>query len=263
VHTAAATAARSATAREPGCARVRRDPLREGGCAPCQSSSPNCARSLPLRARPCPPVAEVASEALKGRVFEVSLADLNSAEDLDYRKIKLVGEEVQGKALLTTFYGMDMTRDKLNGLIRKWQTLIEASADVTTTDGYKLRLFALAFTKRRPNQIRKTSYAQSSQIRAIRKKMVDIMKAAVEGSDLKELVKKFIPEALGKEIEKACASIYPLQNVFIRKVKTIKAPRFDITRLMEVHQDTGAEVGSAVKDAEVLVSTMAGAGGRL
>ena len=110
-------------------------------------------------------------------MFEVSLADLNSAEDLDYRKIKLVGEEVQGKSLLTNFYGMDITRDKLNGLIRKWQTLIEASCDVKTTDGYTLRLFALAFTKRRPNQIRKTSYAQSSQIRAIRKKMVEIMTA--------------------------------------------------------------------------------------
>ena len=121
--------------------------------------------------------AEVASDALKGRVFEISLADLNSAEDLDYRKIKLIGEEVQGKQLLTNFYGMDMTRDKLNGLIRKWQTLIEAYADVKTTDGYTLRLFALAFTKRRSNQIRKTSYAQSSQIRAIRKKMVEIMTA--------------------------------------------------------------------------------------
>ena len=131
-------------------------------------------------------LAEVASEALKGRVFEVSLADLNSAEDLDYRKIKLIGEEVQGKALLTNFYGMDVTRDKLNGLIRKWQTLIEASADVKTIDGYTLRLFALAFTKRRPNQIRKTSYAQSSQIRAIRKKMVDIMTAGASDGARRE-----------------------------------------------------------------------------
>jgi hypothetical protein len=39
----------------------------------------------------------VASESLKGRVFTVSLADLAGSEDLDYRKIKLVGEEVQGK----------------------------------------------------------------------------------------------------------------------------------------------------------------------
>lgn len=121
--------------------------------------------------------AEVASDSLKGRVFEISLADLNNAEDLDYRKIKLVGEEVQGKALLTSFYGMDMTRDKLSLLIRKWQTLIEASVDVKTTDGYLLRLFCIAFTKRRPNQVRKTSYAQSSQIRAIRKKMQEIMSA--------------------------------------------------------------------------------------
>jgi small subunit ribosomal protein S3Ae len=207
----------------------------------------------------------VASDSLKGRVFTISLADLSkeNAEDVDYRKIKLVAEEVQGKAVLTNFYGMDMTRDKLNSLIRKWQTLIEASVDATTTDGYRLRLFAIAFTKRRMNQVRKTSYAKTSQVSAIRKKMVDIMKTQVETNDLKELVKKFIPEALGKEIEKACANIYPLQNVFIRKVKTIKSPRFDVSRLMEMHGDASEDVGKAVKDAEVLVEAMEGAGGRL
>ncbi len=130
-----------------------------------------------LLASPLHLFAEVATDSLKGRVFELSLADLNAAEDLDYRKIKLIGEEVQGKALLTSFYGMDMTRDKMCSLIRKWQTLIEASAEVKTTDGYVLRMFCIAFTKRRPNQVRKTSYAQSSQIRAIRKKMEDIMAA--------------------------------------------------------------------------------------
>lgn len=206
---------------------------------------------------------KVASEAIKGRVFTVSLADLNKAEDMDYRKIKLIGEEVQGKTLLTNFYGMDMTRDKLNSLIRKWQTLIEASADVKTTDGYVLRLFAIAFTKRRPNQIRKTSYAKASQIRAIRLKMVEIMKAEAGKSDLKELVKKFIPEALGKDIEKACNGIYPLQNVFIRKVKTIKTPRFDITKLMELHEGAAEDAGKTQKDAENLVAPLATAGGRL
>lgn len=206
----------------------------------------------------------MASESLKGRVFTVSLADLTkeNAEDVDYRKIKLVAEEVQGKGVLTNFYGMDITRDKLNSLIRKWQTLIEAEVEATTTDGYRLRLFAIAFTKRRQNQIKKTSYAKASQIRAIRKKMVEIMKTAVETSDLKELVKKFIPEALAKDIEKACAGIYPLQNIFIRKVKTIKSPRFDVTRLMEMHGE-GADVGVAAKDSDALVEQMVGAGGRL
>lgn len=36
-----------------------------------------------------------------------------------------------------------------------------------------------------------------------------------------------IPETIGLEIERACERIYPLQNVFIRKVKTMKAPKFD------------------------------------
>jgi len=52
--------------------------------------------------------------------------------------------------------------------------------------------------------------------------------------DLKDLVQKFIPESIGKEIEKSTSSIYPLQNVFIRKVKILKAPKFDLGKLMEV-----------------------------
>ena len=50
--------------------------------------------------------------------------------------------------------GMDLTTDKLRSLVRKWQTLIEAHVDVKTTDGYFLRLFCIAFTKKRPGQVR-------------------------------------------------------------------------------------------------------------
>jgi len=85
-------------------------------------------------------------------------------------------------------------------------------------------------------------------------------------SDLKGLVNKFIPEAIAKEIEKACNGIYPLQNVFIRKVKLLKAPRFDIVRLMDMHGDSGSpdDAGRAVKEADApLVAELDGAGGRL
>ncbi|WOK92360.1 40S ribosomal protein S3a [Canna indica] len=189
---------------------------------------------------------QIASEGLKHRVFEVSLADLQNDEDQAYRKIRLRAEDVQGKNVLTNFWGMNFTTDKLRSLVRKWQTLIESHVDVKTTDNYTLRMFCIAFTKRRPNQVKRTCYAQSSQIRQIRRKMREIMVNQASSCDLKDLVQKFIPEVIGKEIEKATGSIFPLQNVFIRKVKILKAPKFDLGKLMEVHGDYKEDVGVKV-----------------
>ncbi|PHT29194.1 40S ribosomal protein S3a [Capsicum baccatum] len=186
---------------------------------------------------------KIASEGLKHRVFEVSLADLQKDEDQAFRKIRLRAEDVQGRNVLTNFHGMDFTTDKLRSLVRKWQTLIEAHVDVKTTDNYTLRMFCIAFTKKRPNQQKRTCYAQSSQIRQIRRKMVEIMRNQASSVDLKELVAKFIPESIGREIEKATSSIFPLQNVYIRKVKILKAPKFDLGKLMEVHGDYSEDVG--------------------
>ena len=173
-------------------------------------------------------------------------------------------------------------------------------------------------------QVKRTCYAQSSQIREIRKKMTEIMTREASSCDLKELVGKFIPESIGtpvptvshhsastdqlhcrkypalvctlsacrlaadlavhrlscaskcwsqlvhikvsapglclqvsmvvfvcieqwcvsagKDIEKQCSGIYPLQSVYVRKVKILRAPRFDVTKLMEVHGDYSEEV---------------------
>jgi len=184
---------------------------------------------------------KVAKDGLMGRVFEASLGDLKAnAEDDAYRKFKLRVEEVQGTNCLTNFYGMDLTSDKLRSLVRKWHSLIEASADVKTTDGYLLRLYAIGFTKRRPNQIKKTSYATSAQTRSIRKKMVEIMTREASTVDLNDLVAKLIPESIGREIEKATEGVYPLQNVLIRKVVTLRAPKTDLGKLLEIHG--GADV---------------------
>merc|ERR1712196_292203 len=211
--------------------------------APSMFLAPNCGKTLITRTKGT----KIASEGLKGRQVEVSLGDLQNNEDDAYRKMRLRVEDVQGKTVLCNFWGMDFTTDKLRSLVRKWQSLIEATVDVKTVDGYVLRCFCIGFTKKRPFQIRKTSYAQSAQIRAIRKKMVDIMTKEVSSVELIKAVEKFIPEYIGKDIQKACEGIYPLQNVFIRKVKILKAPKFDAAKLAEIHSgDTGAETGAKI-----------------
>ncbi|KAG8758792.1 ribosomal 40S subunit protein S1B [Serendipita sp. 396] len=199
---------------------------------------------------------KIASDSLKGRIVEVSLSDLIKDEEQAFRKIKLRIDEVQGKNCLTNFHGMDFTSDKLRSLVRKWQSLIEAHVDVKTTDGYIIRLFAIAFTKRRPNQVSKTTYAQTAQIREIRKKMFEIMTREASSCDLKELVQKFVPEAIGREIEKAARGIYPIQNVYIRKAKIVKSPKFDINKLLELHgevtDETGTKIAKDYKEPEVM-----------
>jgi len=205
--------------------------------APTSFSTRNIGKTLVSRTQGT----KIASEGLKHRVFEVSLADLQGDEDQAFRKVRLRAEDVQGKNVLTNFWGMDFTTDKLRSLVKKWQTLIEAHVDVKTTDNYMLRLFCIGFTKRRPNQVKRTCYAQASQTRQIRRKMVEIMASHASTCDLKELVAKFIPEVIGKDIEKATSSIFPLQNVYVRKAKILKAPKFDIGKLMEVHGDYNKE----------------------
>lgn len=190
---------------------------------------------------------KIASEGLKGRVFEVSLADLQKDNDAErsFRKFRLIAEEVQGRDVLTNFHGMDLTTDKLRSMVKKWQTLIEANVDVKTTDGYLLRVFCIGFTNKDQLSTRKTCYAQHTQVKAIRKKMVDTITQDVVQNDLKEVVCKLLPDSIAKDIEKKCQGIYPLHDVYIRKVKVLKKPRFDINKLLELHGDGS---GTAVVD---------------
>jgi len=186
---------------------------------------------------------KIASDGLKGRVLEVNLADLNNDEDQSYKKIRLSIDDVQGRNCLTDFHGMELTRDKQCSLIKKWGSLLEACVDVKTTDGFLVRIFVIAFTKRRPDQVSSNCYAQTAQIKKIRKKMVDIISAEASSGMLRDLVKKLIPESIGREIEKQCEGIFPLKDVHIRKVKVLKKPKFDITKFMELH--TGGDDGGA------------------
>lgn len=48
--------------------------------------------------------------------------------------------------------------------------------------------------------------------------MVDIITKQVSSSDMKEVVSKLIPDSFSSDITKACHGIYPLHDVYIRKV---------------------------------------------
>jgi len=181
---------------------------------------------------------KIASEGLKNRVFEVAQADIQG-DDTGFRKFRLMSEDVNGKNVLTNFHGMTLTTDKIRSMVKKWQSLIEAHVDVKTTDGYLLRVFVIGFTKKRVNTLRKTCYAQHSQIKEIRKRMVNIVTREVSKSDLKGVVNLLLPDSIAKDIEKACQNVYPLHDVHVRKVKVMKKPKFELSKLLEMHGEGG------------------------
>jgi len=61
-------------------------------------------------------------------------------------------------------------------------------------------------------------------------------------SSLKDLFKNFLSDTIVKQITKDCSKIFPLENVLIKKVKVLKKPKFDLTKLMELYQSNTEKV---------------------
>lgn len=188
---------------------------------------------------------KVAADGLKGRVYDCNQADLNE-DGAGYRKFKLICEDVQGKNCVLNFHGMCLTRDKMCSMVKKWQSTIQCHVDVKTTDNYHLRVFVTAFTKKQTqaNQVKKTTYAQSQQIKQIRKRMTEIVTRQVSNCDIPELIKKLLPDSIAADITKAANSIYPVQDCCVSKVKVIKKPKLDLHRLGELHGEGNVKVNA-------------------
>lgn len=181
---------------------------------------------------------EIAADSLRGRVFTMSLGDLNTnAHEQAWRKIRLQCEEIKGFDLYTNFHGMDVTRDRLCALVKKWHSLIEAFVQAKTTDGYLVRVFAIAFTRRHAKQVKATCYAKGSQKKQLRSKMMEILLKEVTTNTLRDLFKKLLGDTVNKQITKECNKVFPLENVIIRKLKVLKKPKFDLTKLMELYSE--------------------------
>lgn len=83
--------------------------------------------------------------------------------------------------------------------------------------------------------------------------MTEIIQREAASCTLAQLTTKLIPEVIGREIEKTAQSIYPLQNVHIRKVKLLKQPKFDLGALLGLHgesstDDSGQKVDKEFKE---------------
>jgi len=85
--------------------------------------------------------------------------------------------------------------------------------------------------------------------------MVEVITNEISKHNMTEVLGNLLTDAIGEEIKNKCKFIYPLSNIYIRKVKTVKKPKFDISKLNELHKDApesklAKKEAAATEDAE-------------
>ncbi|OHS96465.1 hypothetical protein TRFO_37354 [Tritrichomonas foetus] len=72
------------------------------------------------------------------------------------------------------------------------------------------------------------------------------MRDAVEKNGIPELCNMIVAEQIEKAIVEKCATIMAVDNVFVTKIKVIKAPSYSVEELKKLHQGRAVQKASAV-----------------
>jgi len=171
-------------------------------------------------------------EKLIGRVVESTLYDIT--EDFAHQYLQLYFQiiGIDGKQALTIFKSHQYSRDYLRSLVRRKTTRIDGIVNVTTKDGYKLRVAACAFTLARV----KTS--QEKEIRAIMRRMIE---EKANSLNFDQFVHEMVLGKIASDIYNEAKKITPLRHVGIRKSKLISRPFEEAEKRPEIPVETTVE----------------------
>lgn len=152
---------------------------------------------------------------LVNRVLDATLYDITNDFAHQYLKMYFQVTEVDGKAAKTVFKGHEYSRDYLRSLVRRRTTRVDTVLNVTTKDGYRLRVAVCAFTLNRV----KTS--QEVIVRSLMQRIVN-EKASVLTFD--QFAQEMVLGKIASDIYNEAKKVAPLRHVGIRKSKLITQP---------------------------------------
>ncbi|MCQ5336825.1 MAG: 30S ribosomal protein S3ae [Candidatus Methanomethylicia archaeon] len=159
-------------------------------------------------------------QKLIGRVVETTLYDITESISQLYIKLYFKIIKVEGDKAYTMFYGHDFARDYLRSLVRRGTSRIDGIFNITSKDGYKMRISIIAITAAR---------AKTSQAHAIRKIMEDIITKKDGQLLYDELAQQLVLGKIASEIYNEAKKIYPLRKLEVRKSKLLEAPQVSVT----------------------------------
>ena len=154
---------------------------------------------------------------LLGRNVETTVGELTNNMTKNNTKVILRINNVVGDIATTDLVGHELTTDYVRSIVKRQTSRIDANIEVKTKDGYVIRVKPTCFTIKR---------ARSSQIKAIREVMIEIVKRRAYESDFETFMQEAILGRLSAAIYRQAKFIYPLRRVEIRKtyVEVMPAP---------------------------------------
>jgi len=155
------------------------------------------------------------TDMLIGRVVEATLYDITSDFSHHYLKMFFQISEMDGKTAKTMFKGHEYSRDYLRSLVRRRTTKVDGLFNLTTKEGYKLRIAVSALT---------LSRIKTSQEKIIRNIMVKIIKEKAAALTMDQFVQEMVLGKIASDIYNESKQVAPLRHVGIRKSKLIGSP---------------------------------------
>lgn len=149
---------------------------------------------------------------LFGRVVEATLYDITNDFAHQYLKMYFQITDVDGKTAKTIFKGHEYSRDYLRSLVRRRTTRVDGIFDVTTKDGYRLRVSVCAFTLVR---------IKTSQEKAIRKVMEKVVKEKASQLTYDQFVQEAVLGKIASDVYNEAKKVAPLRHIGVRKSRLI------------------------------------------
>ncbi len=153
---------------------------------------------------------------LVGRVVDATLYDLTNDFAHQYLKMFFQVSDIEGKVARTVFKGHEYSRDYLRSLVRRKTTRIDTLQNITTNDGYQLRLAVCAFTLTR---------IRTTQEQAIRAVMRRIVEEKTKTLSFDQFVQEVVLGKIASDIYNEAKKIAPMRHVGVRKSKLVAQPR--------------------------------------
>lgn len=175
---------------------------------------------------------------VENRICEVNYTDVAEGDknQQHWRSVRIQVEKVENNCLYTSFVGMNCAREKIYSILKKRQTLIETFADVKTQDGSIIRVFSVMCTLRSPGQHKVNSYAQTSQVRRIRKLVTKILTEKASKSTLDNFTNEILTDSIPNTLSTEASKIFPIKATLITKVRVMKKAKIDLGKLVEESQ---------------------------